>query len=192
MMLMLEAIFSGVSIGALTGFLAYWVFGQSPPIDSSELASDNHERKGVKAGRMRRSWPPKLCAKVLTAMLYVVAGACAAGAGVWAGSQASLPRPQHGTSHGRRVDVVAQPSVVSTDDVSARVRPPAGHAPTGSVEYSDDSFVPLGEQTSGMRAAGFADVFDRDGRLVGRYVVIEHSDGSWQRMQYLKLSAAAE
>jgi|SRR5208282_4861133 len=94
MMLMLEAIFSGVSIGALTGFLAYWVFGQTPPIDSSELASENHERKGVKAGRMRRSWRPKLCAKVLAAMLYVAAGACAAGAGVWAGSQASLPHPQ--------------------------------------------------------------------------------------------------
>jgi len=43
-----------------------------------------------------------------------------------------------------------------------------------------------------MRGAGFADVFDRDGRLVRRYVVIEHSDGSWQLMQYLKLSAAAE
>ncbi|MBV8452530.1 MAG: hypothetical protein JOZ29_09695 [Deltaproteobacteria bacterium] len=137
-------------------------------------------------------------AKIFTRMVYIVVAAFAAGAGAWAGSQASLPHPHDNASRGQRVDVVARLGILCEDHILARVRPLAGYAPIGSIELNGDSLAALGEQTSAMRAngaisgGGFADIFDRDGRLVQRYVAIQHSDGSWQLAQYLRRPAASE
>jgi hypothetical protein len=51
------------------------------------------------------------------------------------------------------------------------------------------------ESHAGHRATlggGFADISDRNGRLVERYVAIEHSDSSWHLAQYLRRPGPSE
>jgi len=142
------------------------------------------------------SWQPRLCARIFTGMVYVGAAAFAIGAGVWAGSRASLPRPHNEISGQQRLRAVAQRGIFSADGILARMRLAPGYAPLGSIEVNGDSFPvkkrePYGPTVSSLRG-GFADVFDQDGRLVRRYVAIEHSDGSWQLMRYLRRPAVSE
>lgn len=176
-----------VAVAALTGLCVITLTTALGFFDYPECLDDK-TRRG--------SRQPRLRARILTGMVYVGAAAFAVGAGVWAGSRASLPRPHNDTSGEQRLRAVAQRGIVSADGILARVRLASGYAPPGSIEVNRASFPvnkrePYGPTLSSLRG-GFADVFDPNGRLVRRYVAIEHSDGSWQLMRYLRRPAVSE
>ena len=100
------------------------------------------------------SWRYKLPAKLLVGIIYTAMAAFAAGAGVWAGSRALLPRPDNDTSLVRRVGEDTRPRIAGVNDILAGARLPADYAPIGFIEIDGKSFVVLVEQTGALRVTG--------------------------------------
>jgi hypothetical protein len=144
------------------------------------------------------SWRYRLLANLLVGVIYTAMAASAVGVGVWAGSRASLPRPDNDRSLVRRSGEDARPRVASVSDILAGARLPADHAPIGFIEIDGKSFTVLVDQTGAVRVTGatsgggFADVFDHEGHLLRRYAAIEYANSSWELMEYTRLPADSE
>jgi hypothetical protein len=144
------------------------------------------------------SWRYRLLANLLVGVIYTAMAALAVGVGVWAGSGASLPRPDNDTSLVRRSGEDAQPRVASVSDIFAGARSPADHPSIGFIGIDGKSFAVLVDQTGALRVTGatpgggFADVFDHGGHLLRRYTAIEYANSSWELVEYTRLPADSE
>jgi hypothetical protein len=133
-----------------------------------------------------------LSAKFMVSALYTALGTLAVAAGIWAGSGVSASHPFRDTSQAWRVGNEMRPRVASVKNVSYG-RQPTEYAPLGFRQIDENFFALVVEQTgiirpgSAISGGGFAEVFDRKGRLVLRYEAVEDANSSWELNEFMRL-----
>jgi hypothetical protein len=74
---------------------------------------------------------------------------------------------------------------------------PADYIPIGLVEIDGSCFAILSQQAGPLpgedtvSGGGSADVFDRQGHLVRRYIATEHTNNSWELTELIALPSAS-
>lgn len=103
-----------------------------------------------------------------------------------------MSHPFRDTSLAWRVGAETRPRVASVKNASDRLLL-TEYVPLGSMQIEDNFFAVVVEQTgiigpgSAISGAGYADVFDRKGRLVRRYEAVEDANSSWELNEFMRL-----
>lgn len=133
-----------------------------------------------------------LSAKFMVSALYTALGTLVVAAGIWAGSRVSVSHQFRDTSSAWRAGNEMRPRVASVKNVSYG-RLLTAYLPLGSRQIDEDFFAIVVEQTeiirpgSAISGGGFAEVFDRKGRLVRRYEAAEDANSSWELNEFIRL-----
>ena len=132
---------------------------------------------------------------IQTAALYALLTWTAIALGIWAGLKVSA-RPAHSiTSVARRTGPL---SCRSVREIVAGAPVPADYIPIGLLEIDGSCFAILANQAGPLprkdtvSGGGSADVFDRQGHLVRRYIATEHTNNSWELTELIALPSASK
>jgi hypothetical protein len=129
-----------------------------------------------------------LSAKVLVSVVGISIAALAFGAGVSTRTRRQPMRLPHA--------VGASLSLPATGRSLPDANIPPGYAPIGIIKYKGDLFAKVElqnapEAESPGPGGGAAEIFDRDGRLVKRFIAVERPNSTWEVIEDIRLSAIA-